>query len=414
MKARLAFPVAIFLIALFLPFIVNVGGLRLTPARATLVLMILPLIFYWISGRAGAIRLADITLFAFCLWCTLSFVIIHGFEAIEAAGILFIETMGAYLLGRVFIRNADDFHAMVLFLFRIILLLLPFAIIEALTSRALLIEVANAIGNSHAIVQKEPRWGLDRVQGPFEHPILFGVACGTMLTLVYFVLGYGSSWLWRNVKTAFVGLTAALSLSSGPLSALMAQTLLLVYDGVFKKIRPRWIILAVCAFCLTVLIELVANRNSAEIFISYFAFSQATAYNRIHIWTYGFASVLKHPVFGIGFNDWVRPYYMTASIDMFWLVPAVRHGLPAALLLQFSFFSILLGAIFTKLRDPRLAAYRLGFVLCLIGYYVAGWTVHYWNEVYLHFMFILGSGVWMIAPREKKRKASQRRGGFEG
>ncbi|MEM7236802.1 MAG: hypothetical protein AAF501_03110, partial [Pseudomonadota bacterium] len=311
-----------------------------------------------------------------------------------------IETMGGYLIGRVFIRNADDFKAAVLLLFRIVLLMLPFAVIEALTARNLLLEVANAIGKSYVLVQKEPRWGLDRAQGTFEHPILFGVACGTILTLVYFVLGYRRGRLTRIFKAALVGFTAGLSLSSGPLSALMAQTMMLCYDGVFRRLKGHWTLLAISVLCLTILIELVANRTSAEIFISYFAFSQATAYNRLHIWTYGSASVMNHPVFGIGFNDWVRPYYMSSSIDMFWLVPAVRHGIPAALLLQITFFSIFLGTIFKRLRDPRLAAFRLGFVLCLVGYYVAGWTVHYWNEVYLQFMFILGSGVWLLEERQ--------------
>ena len=43
---------------------------------------------------------------------------------------LFIETLGPYLLARCYIRDADDFYNAVQLLFRIVALLLPFAIFE--------------------------------------------------------------------------------------------------------------------------------------------------------------------------------------------------------------------------------------------------------------------------------------------
>ena len=31
----------------------------------------------------------------------------------------------------------------------------------------------------------------------------------------------------------------------------------------------------------------------------------------------------------------------------------------------------------------------------LVGFFLTGWTVYYWNGVYVLFMFLLGSGAWI-------------------
>lgn len=416
---RLHIMCKLFLISLIIPFQFDIGFLRLSASRLFLLVMFVPLFLTWIRGGAGKIRFVDVSLLLFCLWSTLSFMLIHGVsKGVEASGILIVETMGAYLLARVYIRNAYSFYAMVAFLFGMVVILLPFALMETLTSRNLILSTANALGSSYDVVPKEPRWGLDRVQGPFSHPILFGVFCGAILTLVYFVLGFGRSWLRRVAQTAVVGFTAGLSLSSGPLSAMMAQVSLLIYDGALRWVRGRWLLLAGAVAVLIVLVELLANRTSTEIFIGLFAFSKHTAYNRLDIWTYGSASVLNNPLIGIGMNDWARPVWMVESVDMFWLLPAMRHGIPAGLFLQITVVGLFMTTAFKRIGDRRVASYRLGFVLCLFGYYLAGWTVHYWNEVYLHLMFILGSGVWILdwqprrdgaAPMRRPQDAPERR-----
>ena len=48
---------------------------------------------------------------------------------------MFIETVGPYLLARCYIRDADDFYNVIQLLFRIVLLLLPFAIVEFVTGQ---------------------------------------------------------------------------------------------------------------------------------------------------------------------------------------------------------------------------------------------------------------------------------------
>ncbi|HEU0221891.1 MAG TPA: hypothetical protein VFR34_06730, partial [Paracoccaceae bacterium] len=212
-RGRLPRIVLLFLIALVIPVILKLGPLTLSVYRLLLLLALLPCLMIWLSGRAGRIRTADIALLVLCFWSALSIVIVHGAgAAIEPSGILFIETMGAYLVARCFIRDAESFRLMVVTLFRIVAIMLPFALYESVTGHNIMRAVFAAFFPVGYDIWMEPRWGLDRVQGPFEHPILFGVFCGALFGLVHYVLGFGQSTFRRLNRAAIIGLATLLSL----------------------------------------------------------------------------------------------------------------------------------------------------------------------------------------------------------
>lgn len=387
--------VVLFLIGLVIPSIIEVGTLRLSVYRIGLLLLTVPCIFFWLSGRAGRIRLADITIILYWAWSALSFTMHHGFGSmIERNGISFIETVGTYLLARCFIRTAEDFRAMVRVLYYIVMAMLPFALYETLTGHALMMEIFGIFSDVPNRIEKEPRLGLYRVQGPFEHQILFGVFCGSILAMVHLCLGYGEGVMKRGLRSGSLFLAAFLSLSSGPLASQVVQILLLGWNWVMRKVQVRWKILAWMAGGMIALIEAVSNRSTPEILISYFAFDPWTAWNRIRIWNHGSANVAANPVFGIGLNDWDRPAWMLSSVDMFWLLPAMQNGLPAALLLFSTLLLIFLQATFRKGLDPRTSSYRTGYLISMMGLFLAGWTVHYWNATYVLAIFLIGSGAW--------------------
>src|SRR6266446_4284100 len=124
-------PVALFLIALVIPWVFYFGWLRLSIYRLVLLLMFLPCLVMWIAGKAGRIRIADIALLLYSFWVTLSLVVIHGWESsVQSVGIVLLETIGPYLLARCYVRDAEDFHNVVQLLFRIVVALLPLAILE--------------------------------------------------------------------------------------------------------------------------------------------------------------------------------------------------------------------------------------------------------------------------------------------
>ncbi|ESR23039.1 O-antigen ligase family protein [Lutibaculum baratangense] len=393
-------PLTIFVVSLLLPWQISLGPLSLSPTRIVLLILVVPCVGIWLSGRAGRLRLTDVLLVLFWLWCSISLVAVHGLGfAIQPSGILFIETMGAYLVARCFIRDLDGFRAALRLLFLAIAALLPFAVLEAVTGRNILLEALGMLLPTYADAGEEARFGLRRAQTVFEHPILYGAFPGSILALVHLVLGHRRPVVVRWSRSLVVGAAAVVSLSSGPLLAVVIQVALMSWERILRAIALRWKLLIALLVLTYVPLELVSNRSVPELYISYFTFSQHTSWYRILIWQYGIASVLAHPLFGIGFHEWARASFMTSSIDAFWLVPAVRHGAPAALLLLGA-----LASTFLLCRRPMesdaLRAARLGFVIVMTSFFVVGCTVHFWATSYMFFTFLLGSGIWLFDARD--------------
>lgn len=411
--------VPLFIIALAIPVIINIGTLRFSVYRFVLLAALIPCLIGWISGKSGRIRFPDIAILLLWFWSTLTYAIIHGAaNALEPGGVMFLELVGSYMLGRVMIRSADEFLSMSRTLFWIVAIFLPLAAYEAVAGVNLILKAFGSIFTVMNEVNKEPRWGLQRVQGPFEHPILFGVFAGSALALSYLVLGHKGIWLMRFARAGIVGAAAFLSLSSGPATALIAQVMLLTWDGALKNWRSRWMVLTAASLSMIIAIEIAARRSTAAIFISLFAFDKDTAYSRLHIWQYGARSIWNHPWLGIGNNDWERPIYMASSIDMFWIVPPMRAGLPAGVFLAVAFFGMFLSVAYKKISDERVLWYKTAWLICMTGFFLAGWTVHYWNATYVLLMFLLGSGSWILeyrtpeevdaAERARNRRRKQR------
>lgn len=413
--------VLLFLIGLIIPCMFWLGPLRLSVYRIALLITILPCLYMWVTGRAGRILMADIALLLFWLWGTLSLAIHHGLAAaLQSGGITFIETMGAYLLARCYIRTADDFRSVVKFLFWIVIFLLPFGILEATTGRKPLIEFFQLVVDTVPINTDPPRMGLTRVQGPFEHPILFGVCCGSIFAMAYLVLGYQKTFFQRGIRALPVLFAAFLALSSGPLSAVAIQGMLLSWDRLLKGIQARWKILWASFGTIYVFLSLASNRSVYALAVGHAPlFDQQTAYYRLLIWKYGSASVLKHPLFGIGYNEYERESWMVSSIDMFWIIHSVMFGLPAGLMLFLAFGSLIYAVSLKKGLDQRTTEYRTAYLICMAGFFIAGWAVHFWNATYVWFVFLLGSGSWILEARSEgsvttsARKQSRRSPGGE-
>jgi hypothetical protein len=395
-RKKASWPVFLFLLGLVWPCVIVVGPLRMSLYRIVLLAMLLPCLAMFISGRGGRIRLADITLLLFSFWCVLSLSVVNGIgPSAQTSGIVFLESVGPYLLARCFIRDADDFYNMIQLLFTLVLVLLPFAIVESVTghniSRELFAMICPTVSG-----ESPPRLGLTRVQSVFDHPILFGVCTGSIFALVHLVLGYKKSFVRRNLMTGAVATTVVLSLSAGPLIALIAQGLLLLWNSLLQDIKARWKILVGLVVVIALSIEIVANRSLPAIVSSYLSFDDGSYWYRMMIWDVGSASVQKYPLFGSGLNDWERPNWMIATIDNFWLFLAIRYGLPASILLLLALFSVFLAVGFKKDLDDKITAYRTGFLIAMTAFFLVGWTVAFWDAAYVLFLFLMGSGLWML------------------
>jgi len=397
-RKKVALPVACFLLSLFIPWIITIGPLSLSVYRIVLIGVFVPVFIGWLYRRSGRIIISDFLIIAFCIWCTVSFIVVQGISAaIEPSGIIFIETVGSYFLARRYIRDEQDFRNMISIVVKIIIFLLPFALYEAFTGNKPILAAFNSMAPIFTVGASEIRLGLRRVQGPFEHPILFGVFCGSVLAVSHLVLSSSRRTLSHWLSTGAVGLTALASMSSAPIAGLAVQISLMLWNHLLRSFASRWKLLWALIFAAYLVVEFGSNQTPIQFYISHFTFDQQTGWYRIWIWEYGSASVLNHPLFGTGLTGWARPKFMVSdTIDNFWLVIAIRHGIPAFVLLLGSCLVMMLAVASRRGISDQLQNCRVAYLICLATFVIVGTTVHLWSATYVWFIFILGSGAWLL------------------
>lgn len=405
---KLPISVSLFLLSLFVPWIIHLGDMRLSIYRIVLILTLIPTLIAWIGGKAGRFRTADIALILYSVWAFISLCTLHGLhEGLQSSVILFVETTGAYLLARCYIRSAEDFYNLSLFMFKVFVCILPFAVIEAISGHNVFSELLSLVFPTPPDAIYPPRWGLRRVQAFTEHPILFGICTGSIFSLVFLVIGYGRAMVFRMSRSVIVLVLTFLSLSSGPIGAVVLQGLLIAWNALLRHHTWRWKGIILALISINLIIAANPKQSLVMFYFSNFAFDEFTAYFRVLIWRFAIGSVASHPLLGVGFGEWERPYWMPSSIDMFWLLHAVRYGLPAAFLMMLAFFSNFLTVAYKKGLNDQLSDYRTAYLLSMTGFFVAGWAVHYWNASYVLFLFFLGSGVWLSDVKQPQPSAAE-------
>ena len=406
-------PVALFFIAMMLPTAVslNLGGLRLSAYRVVLLIMILPMLMDLLTGKRGRAHVFDLLVLAHCGWALLALMNWGGVaQGIESGGIYIVEFAGAYLLGRLYIRSYDDFVAMARAYVGLVLAMLVFTIPEALTGMHILHDgISGAVGGPMA-PYIEPRMGIERTFGPFDHPILYGVFSASSFSLAYFVIAKRQLMNLSGMgKVAGVVLATFMSASGGPYLVLMMQGFVCAWERVLGTVQGRWAALFTLFAMAYIAIDLFSSKTPFHVFVNNFTFSKQSAYNRILIFEFGSAEVARYPIFGIGLGDWERPVWMSDSMDNFWLVTAVRYGLPALFLL----LALLLGLVWTVGQRKNLPAEwrraRHAWAFTLFGITVAAATVHLWNALFVLFLFLIGAGAWLLdaQPQRKGRRPAR-------
>ncbi|RYH48942.1 MAG: hypothetical protein EON54_15865, partial [Alcaligenaceae bacterium] len=387
--------IPLFLFSLVLPFFFYIGPMRMSPYRLVLVAAFVPCLIAWLSGSMGRLRLPDTLMFLAAIWGGMVLIIMHGTDkGLQSAGIFIIETFGAYLLARKYIRDVLAFQRMVRILAIVVIGLLPFAVYENIMGSPILIDLFGKILPVYDVVGDESRLGLRRAQGPFEHFILFGIVCSSPFALSFYASG-AAMRLRGKLASCFIAMAVFSSLSSGALLSVAVQVILIVWDKITSKVARRWTILA-CAFIAGFLVvNFASNRTPFEVFITYLTFNADTSYMRVLIWHYGTESVMLHPVLGHGLNDWERPLWMGGSIDNFWLVNAVRYGIPGCIFMAGGFLSVCFGLGRLKHLSFEAVQCRKGLIISICGLIVSLCTVHVWDAPYALIMFLLGSGMWM-------------------
>ena len=132
--------------------------------------------------------------------------------------------------------------------------------------------------------------------------------------------------LW---KTLLAMAMTFMSLSTGPNLAQLVQLILIAWERIFRILTAKWAILVVIGGTVLGIVQLAYPGGVAGFIIETLAFNPQTGYGRLEILEYGGASVLEHPIFGIGLSTWEGPWWRPISVDNYWLLTAMRYGLPA-------------------------------------------------------------------------------------
>lgn len=407
-------PVALFFLGMMLPTSIglNLGGLRLSAYRIVLIVMFLPMLGILLSGRRCRPNVFDALVLGHSTLALAALVRWGGLQqGIESGGIYIVEFAGAWLMGRVYIRSVADFRAFARAFVLTVVGMVAFTLPEALTSVHILHDGLAAVSGGAPAPFIEPRMGLERTFGPFDHPILYGVFSAAAFSMAWFVIAEKRLTNFRGMaQVGGVALATFLSASGGPYVVLMMQGFVAAWERVFRGIQGRWLMLLALFATIYLCIDLFSNRTPFHVFVTYFTFSTTSAYNRILLFDFGMAEVARNPILGIGLGDWQRPVWMSDSMDNFWLLIAMRYGVPAWLLLV----GLVLGLVVANARrqgvpeDWKRARHAWAFTL--FGIAVAAATVHLWNALFVLFLFLIGAGAWLydaplpVRSREGVRK----------
>ncbi|MEM1389953.1 MAG: O-antigen ligase family protein [Pseudomonadota bacterium] len=394
-----------FVISLFIPIQLFLGDLKLTPYRFILIAAFAPAAITFLMSPTLKIQLPDVLMGMFAL--VGGFSLMKTGSGIPTFGIFIVDSLGPYLLARTYIRNVETMIGVARVLVFCIIATIPFAFLEAVSSRPVILDALSPIFNVLPNVPHEVRLGLDRAQVVFDHPILYGVFCSLGFSFAILICGMGQSLRWNWVKGGLVGFAAFLSLSSGAFLAVGLQVCLLGYDVVMRWLKSRWLVLLLSLSSLLVVLELLSNRSLAQISIGFLALNPGTAWTRLAVNDAALDELSRNMWFGLGMEPvwYPPPWIVTTSIDNFYIAVAFRHGIPTIALLLLAIFVMVWSVIRVNLRDPRAARCRKAILITLGAVMVAMVTVHLWNTTYVGFIFILGSIMWLI---EEGRRDKQK------
>lgn len=381
----------LYFVVTLIPMSVTIASLRLTPLRVMLLILFVPFVVRLLSGAAGRIKATDILIIAHAAWITLALMVVHGPQKIPFAGITMVELVGGFFMGRILIRNANDYRRMIWLLVGAMAFLLPFALIELFTGKMIIPQIIDTVFESHSRgISATGRMGLERVYAVFEHPILFGMFCSLVIANLVNLSKDGGFLRWAALIMAiFLTFT---SLSSAPLLACGLQGIMLAWDKITRGAWKTFVTLGVIGY---VGVDMLSNRTPITILIETMTFDAATGWTRIAIFDYGIENAKAHPIFGIGFNDWERPDWLTGSVDNFWLLNTMRFGFVGAGFIVFAFAFHLLAIVRAPIVNPDVRRLRVGYTIALCATCFTMLTVHVWGAVGVFVMFYLGAGGWL-------------------
>ena len=170
-------------------------------------------------------------------------------------------------------------------------------------------------------------------------------------------------------RTGFFVFMTFTSLSTGPLLSVACQLGLIAWDRALAFLRFRWLLLVYLALFGVLLLRLGGEFQLREAIVNDVSYAKASAEVRLIVWDYGLMEVKRHPVFGLGLNDWTKPWWRAdkTSFENFWLGQGMRFGLPSLFFLALAWGITFARIAMQKTLSPEEADYRRGYLIALTG-----------------------------------------------
>ncbi len=377
-----------------LPFNFSVGTLLLPPYRLFLIGAAFVILRDILKGHLR-LCLADYVVAALGVWIAISSIVTMGLDqAVQASGSLVLDIVVAYFWLRTTISSLRDLR--ILLVLSAPGLAMTGLIIgaESLLQMHLVMPAASAITGQVHELEPSIRLGLMRGQGPFPHPILAGIFLGSFLPL-YLVAGLRGWPLWLGL---FGGLCCVFTFSSGAFLVLASGLALVAANFmILRTSMVSWRLALLGLLVVIIFLEVASQSGVVKLITRFAALNNQTAFFRLLIWDEGIKTVVENPIFGIGFGDWARPRWMPPSVDNYWLVLAMRHGVIAPLL---ALLGVLLAVVGLARNSVRLATVDQntirGTAIALSVMCLGVFSVALWLSPQVWFFALLGIAASLV------------------
>lgn len=394
--------VTVFILLIFIPNEVywSISGVRLEPYRIFLLFIF---VLYLPKIVGFKYTKTEFFLLLYCLWVVISFVRNHGLGSGLQSGVIhFLEVFVAFFLGMRVIGNINSLKYNVAVFCALFLFLMPFAFVEASNGYRLFHALAASITNVEYMPylgEKYIRFGIHRSSTVFSHPILYSITALMFIALVFNLYKTKLAVIFSLglVSTIFTSVTSAAFLMF-----LINVFMLMLYKISLKK---DWIFKfsLIALISVLVFVEFMSNRGAVKFIIDLTSFNSDTAYTRYIQWVHVMQNIDRSPIFGVGFADWIRPFWMPPSVDSYWLLMTLRHGYVGVLLVSI-FFVLTLKNHWGMYRATKNKIYYVFFV-SIVSLVFAAFTVDLFDRAKPIVYFILGMyNSFLVLERVKIRK----------
>ncbi|WGL18227.1 hypothetical protein PVT68_08010 [Microbulbifer bruguierae] len=367
-------------------------------------IMILATLFAaMVHGQLRAIRwgLPDTLIAIATLWSLLATAVLSGGLAgvVTGAGSA-IDTLGAYLLGRAYLRSFQDLRRLLLCFALLSLPMLALFVLEQLSGHNLF-AIFGGVPEETIV-----RSGRLRAQGPFPHPIMAGVCWATILPCLVA--------LWQGKTGARVLIAAGITCmplivlataSSTPVVALMCGYLGLALYAWRRYMRPLFMGMAVVLLLMQLSMEMSVWHLMARIDVV----GGSTGWHRYNLiqqainhfgewWAFG-TNATGH--WGWGLQDITNQY----------VLEGVAGGMVQMLLFMAFLLVLFLRIGHAQRTATSLAESRLwwGMAVALFVHCVSFLAVSYFGQMVCIFYLFAGAVAAVSERRSPKRVALRAR-----